>query len=85
MVVDNFKPQALICQCGADGLAMDEMDSFNLSSDSYMECVRKVLSLRLPTLLLGGGEWFNIHVTSGSLSFRYKIKTSSSVGSITNE
>ena len=46
----------VICQCGADGLAMDEMDSFNLSSRAYTDCIQHVLDLRLPTLLLGGGR-----------------------------
>ena len=56
MVVEVFSPGAIICQCGADGLAMDEMDSFNLSSNSYTQCVKRLLDLKLPTLLLGGGN-----------------------------
>jgi len=57
MVCERFEPEAIVCQCGADGLAYDEMDSFNLSSDAYVHCVESVLALNLPTLLLGGGEY----------------------------
>ncbi|XP_067951413.1 histone deacetylase 8-like [Watersipora subatra] len=57
MVIKEFIPHTIICQCGADGLAMDEMDSFNLSSSCYVRCVSQVLDLKLPTLLLGGGGY----------------------------
>ncbi|KAF6039461.1 HDAC8 [Bugula neritina] len=57
MVCERFEPEAIVCQCGADGLAYDEMDSFNLSSDAYVHCVESVLALNLPTLLLGGGGY----------------------------
>ena len=54
-MVKYYESLAVICQCGADGLAMDEMDSFNLSSDALTQSVQCVLQKRLPTLLVGGG------------------------------
>lgn len=56
MVMETYNPLSIICQCGADGLAYDEMDSFNLSSEAYTECLKLILDSRLPTLLVGGGK-----------------------------
>ena len=55
-VVDKFRPHAIVCQCGADGLYGDPMDSFNLTPRSLCACVEHLQQLRLPLLLLGGGE-----------------------------
>ncbi|XP_060065441.1 histone deacetylase 8-like [Ylistrum balloti] len=52
-----FKPEAVVCQCGADGLAGDPMDSFNLTPRSLGRCVYFILDWSLPTLLLGGGGY----------------------------
>lgn len=40
---------------GADSLAGDPLGGFNLSSAGLLACVDRVLRLRLPTLVLGGG------------------------------
>ena len=66
MVIETYNPLSIICQCGADGLAYDEMDSFNLSSEAYVECIKLILDSRLPTLLLGGGE----HLKYSQISVR---------------
>ena len=55
-MVDKFRPHAIVCQCGADGLYGDPMDSFNLTPRSLCACVEQLQQLRLPLLLLGGGE-----------------------------
>lgn len=52
-----FKPEAVVCQCGADGLAGDPMDSFNLTPLSLGRCLYYMLDWGLPTLLLGGGGY----------------------------
>ena len=45
-----------MCQCGADGLAGDPMDSFNLSLRALGRCLQYILNWNLPLLLLGGGR-----------------------------
>ena len=55
-VNEQYKPGVVVCQCGADGLAGDPMESFNLTSLSLGRCVQLMLSWKLPILLLGGGE-----------------------------
>ena len=54
-VLEKFQPEAVVCQCGADGLVNDPMDSFNLTSDAYIQCIKFLVKWELPLLLLGGG------------------------------
>ncbi|XP_066904585.1 histone deacetylase 8 [Halyomorpha halys] len=57
-VLNKFKPDAIVVQCGADGLSGDPIgENFNLSLDAYSHCVKKVLKLQKPTLFLGGGGY----------------------------
>ena len=49
-----------MCQCGADGLAGDPMDSFNLSLRALGRCLQYILNWNLPLLLLGGGRHHHI-------------------------
>ncbi len=51
-----FNPDAIVCQCGADGLSEDPMASFNLTLGAMNDCVGLLLHWNLPLLLLGGGE-----------------------------
>lgn len=53
----RFRPGAVVLQCGADSLAGDRLGCFNLSTRGHGACVRHVLGLGLPTLLLGGGGY----------------------------
>ncbi|KAJ8315602.1 hypothetical protein KUTeg_007752 [Tegillarca granosa] len=55
-VRDVYKPEAVVCQCGADGLAGDPTESFNLTHLALGRCVYFILSWGLKTLLLGGGK-----------------------------
>eukprot|EP00095_Tigriopus_kingsejongensis_P008693 maker-scaffold483_size159862-snap-gene-0.39 protein:Tk08693 transcript:maker-scaffold483_size159862-snap-gene-0.39-mRNA-1 annotation:"histone deacetylase 8" len=53
----RFEPSAVVCQLGCDGLAGDPLGGFNLTPQAYVDCVRKLINLRLPLLLLGGGGY----------------------------
>ncbi|XP_061177573.1 histone deacetylase 8-like [Saccostrea echinata] len=58
-VHEVYRPQAVVCQCGADGLSGDPMDSFNLTHTAYGRCLQFLLQWKLPTLVLGGGGYHN--------------------------
>lgn len=51
-----FQPDAIVCQCGVDGLAGDPMNSFNLTQYGLGASVHYISSLEKPLLLLGGGK-----------------------------
>ncbi|KAG8885744.1 hypothetical protein FRB98_001656 [Tulasnella sp. 332] len=60
-VQEAFRPEYLIVQCGADGLAGDPCAVFNWTIDPTCEgsmgwCVQQALAWDCRTLLLGGGE-----------------------------
>lgn len=56
-VKQTFDPNAVVCQCGADGLVGDPMASFNLTPHCLVQCVEKLLEWNIPLLLLGGGGY----------------------------
>ncbi|XP_022100459.1 histone deacetylase 8-like [Acanthaster planci] len=61
-VVDQIKqcyrPSAVVVQCGADTLADDPMQSFNLTPAGLARCLHHVTTAwQLPALLLGGGGY----------------------------
>ncbi|GAA6061488.1 hypothetical protein JCM10212_002567 [Sporobolomyces blumeae] len=56
-VRDAYGPDAVVVQCGVDGLAGDPCKEWNLSLASLAKCVGAVLDWDLPTLLLGGGGY----------------------------
>ncbi|KHJ82393.1 hypothetical protein OESDEN_17914, partial [Oesophagostomum dentatum] len=51
-VVENFQPEAIILQCGADSLGCDR-----LGFDGHADCVRFVKSLGIPMIVVGGGGY----------------------------
>lgn len=53
----RFRPEAIVCQCGADGLANDPLGTFNLTPVAYARCTAVIQSYKLPTLYLGGGGY----------------------------
>ena len=53
----KYSPNAVVIQCGVDGLANDPMDSFNLTANSYIQAIDIIVSWKLPLLLLGGGGY----------------------------
>jgi len=52
-----FRPDAVVVQCGADGLAGDPCRLASLSSTGLAHVVQRVLGWSVPTLLLGGGGY----------------------------
>jgi len=56
-VVDKFRPDAIVLQCGADSLNEDQLGLFNLTTRGHGECVNFVLGLGIPLVLLGGGGY----------------------------
>jgi acetoin utilization protein AcuC len=55
--VEEFKPQALVLQCGADSLLEDPLSRLALSNRAYLEAVRALLPLAPRVLVLGGGGY----------------------------
>lgn len=56
-VMEYYRPQAVVLQCGGDSLSGDRLGCFNLSMHGHANCVRYVKSFGLPTLVLGGGGY----------------------------
>lgn len=56
-VMDYYKPEAVVLQCGGDSLSGDRLGCFNLSMKGHANCVRYVKSFNLPVLVLGGGGY----------------------------
>lgn len=55
--IEKFNPDALVVQCGVDGLNSDEHQEWNLTIKGFGEQIRHILNMRKPTLLLGGGGY----------------------------
>jgi acetoin utilization protein AcuC len=55
--VEEFRPEALILQCGADSLLEDPLSRLALSNRAYLEAVRALLPLAPRVLVLGGGGY----------------------------
>jgi len=56
-VMESYRPTALVLQCGSDSLSGDRLGCFNLSVRGHGDCVKHMLSYKLPTLVLGGGGY----------------------------
>jgi len=54
-VREKFSPEAVVCQCGADGIAGDPLACFNLTPQVLSRCVQYLMEFNLPLVLLGGG------------------------------
>lgn len=55
--VENYKPQLVFAQFGADTLIEDPMKGFNLTLDGPANCLKQLMKLDLPTVILGGGGY----------------------------
>jgi acetoin utilization protein AcuC len=55
--IENFKPEVVVLQSGADALKGDPLTHWNLTTNSYITVYDFVLSLGIPVLALGGGGY----------------------------
>jgi acetoin utilization protein AcuC len=55
--VAEFRPDALIVQCGADSLAEDPLSRLSLSNRAYLDALRALQPLSPRLLVLGGGGY----------------------------
>ena len=53
----DFEPEAVMLQCGADGLADDPMSKLELSNGALWRVVAAMRALGLPLIVLGGGGY----------------------------
>lgn len=56
-IFENFKPQAVVLQCGSDSISGDKLGCFNLSIKGHGFAVQYIKSKGVPTLMLGGGGY----------------------------
>ncbi|OQD77868.1 hypothetical protein PENDEC_c002G06134 [Penicillium decumbens] len=56
-VMEWYRPEAVVLQCGGDSLSGDRLGCFNLSMRGHANCVNFVKSFNLPTLIVGGGGY----------------------------
>lgn len=59
MIVNIYKPDACVIQCGADSIAGDPLGGTNLIPEDLGCCIEQILSWQRPTIFLGGGKMFN--------------------------
>ena len=57
VVWERYQPQCLLMQCGADLLAGDPLGEFNLTPRGATGCVADLLQWKLPTVVMGGGQY----------------------------
>ncbi|WP_295073767.1 acetoin utilization protein AcuC [Tabrizicola sp.] len=55
--VEEFRPEALVLQCGADSLLEDPLSRLALTNRAYLEAVRALLPMAPRVLVLGGGGY----------------------------
>ncbi|MFM7445462.1 MAG: acetoin utilization protein AcuC, partial [Tabrizicola sp.] len=55
--VTEFRPEALVLQCGADSLTEDPLSRLTLSNRAYLEAVQALVPLAPRVLVLGGGGY----------------------------
>ncbi|OKL64214.1 Histone deacetylase RPD3 [Talaromyces atroroseus] len=56
-VMEWYRPEAVVLQCGGDSLSGDRLGCFNLSMRGHANCVNFVKTFNLPTLVVGGGGY----------------------------
>ncbi|KAJ2004354.1 histone deacetylase (class I) Clr6 [Coemansia thaxteri] len=57
MIMDRFRPGAIVMQCGTDSLSGDRIGCFNLSMKGHAACVDFMKSFNVPLFCLGGGGY----------------------------
>ncbi|KAF9130293.1 Histone deacetylase 8 [Mortierella sp. 14UC] len=56
-LVKQFSPDAVVLQCGVDGMAGDPLGKWNLTMRGYSNCLKKIMAWTKPLLVLGGGGY----------------------------
>jgi acetoin utilization protein AcuC len=56
-LIDRFRPQAIMLQCGADALEEDPLARLSLSNNAYWTWVASVMPLSPRLVVLGGGGY----------------------------
>lgn len=57
--VEDFKPDAIVLQCGADAVEEDPLSRLTLSNNAHWAVVRGLMALNCPRLLVLGGGGYN--------------------------
>lgn len=56
-LIEWYRPQAILLQCGGDSLTGDRLGCFNLTIHGHADCVRFVKEFGIPLLVCGGGGY----------------------------
>jgi histone deacetylase 1/2 len=56
-VMDSYRPDVVVVQCGADSLSKDLLGGMNLSVRGHGECLEVMKRFGVPLILLGGGGY----------------------------
>ncbi|OHT06032.1 Histone deacetylase 1 [Tritrichomonas foetus] len=56
-LIEWYRPQAILLQCGGDSLTGDRLGSFNLTIKGHADCVEYVKQFKIPLLVTGGGGY----------------------------
>jgi len=56
-VMNSYRPDACVIQCGADSLSKDRLGHLNLSIKGHAACVDYMLKFGVPSIFLGGGGY----------------------------
>jgi len=56
-IMEMYRPEAIVLQCGADSLTNDRLGCFNLTLKGHGKCVEFMKSFNVPMILLGGGGY----------------------------
>ena len=70
--METYDPTAIVLQCGADSLSGDRLGCFNLSLEGHADCVEFMKSFNRPLLLLGGGGYASVWLTTDTRTGRQR-------------
>ncbi|KAJ5103340.1 hypothetical protein N7532_003869 [Penicillium argentinense] len=79
-VMEWYRPEAVVLQCGGDSLSGDRLGCFNLSMRGHANCVNFIKGFDLPTLILGGGG-YTMRNVARTWAFETGILVGDSLGS----
>jgi acetoin utilization protein AcuC len=71
-LIDAYKPDVIVFELGADGLAADPLAHLCLTNNVYVEIIKHLLSLRIPVLATGGGG-YNVENTVRAWALAWSV------------